>query len=692
MKKILTLIAIAAITGVNGQIDRSVRPVAGPAPAINIKNSEVFKLGNGITVVLSENHKLPRVSFSLTMGASPMIEGSKAGLNRIMGQLMNSGTTKRSKDALDQEVDFMGADFSADGGNVFISCLTKHTEKALDIMQDVALNPSFPQSEFDRIKKQNESNLLSAKSSPDEMASNAQSKVNFPNHPYGEIMTEASLASITLQDVQNNYKQVFTPNGAYLVIVGDINRQKAQELAEKYFGSWKGSTVYKEDFGNGLKVKGNRVIFVNKPGAVQSSVTVTFPFDMKPNDKNYIGINVMNSILGGGSFGSRLMSNLREDKAYTYGCYSSVDITRDGSYFAAGGNFRNDVTDSAITQILMEMNRIADSYVTDDEINLAKSAMAGGFARSLERPQTVARFALNIIRNNLPADYYQNYLKNLALISKDDVLAIAQKYFTGSYNIIVVGNEEILGKLKAFDADGVIEKLDAFGNPVIEMKQADITEDQLIQNYINAVSMTTSPKALAKKMKKIKSIEKKVSLSSPQIPMAITLTEVFVAPNKEAMKIEAQGMVFQSSYYDGTKGASSNMQTGKKEMTAEEIAAKKKTEGLFPEMNYKKSGMQYKLKGIETINGKDYYVMEVNDGETQSFDYYDAKTFYKFKTVSIKKEEGETVEITLEYSDFKEVNGFIFAHKFVQNLGQMSFDGTVQSITVNGEVNMDMFK
>lgn len=692
MKKILTLIAIAAITGVNGQIDRSVRPVAGPAPAINIKNSEVFKLGNGITVVLSENHKLPRVSFSLTMGASPMIEGSKAGLNRIMGQLMNSGTTKRSKDALDQEVDFMGADFSADGGNVFISCLTKHTEKALDIMQDVALNPSFPQSEFDRIKKQNESNLLSAKSSPDEMASNAQSKVNFPNHPYGEIMTEASLASITLQDVQNNYKQVFTPNGAYLVIVGDINRQKAQELAEKYFGSWKGSTVYKEDFGNGLKVKGNRVIFVNKPGAVQSSVTVTFPFDMKPNDKNYIGINVMNSILGGGSFGSRLMSNLREDKAYTYGCYSSVDITRDGSYFAAGGNFRNDVTDSAITQILMEMNRISDSYVTDDEINLAKSAMAGGFARSLERPQTVARFALNIIRNNLPADYYQNYLKNLALISKDDVLAIAQKYFTGSYNIIVVGNEEILGKLKAFDADGVIEKLDAFGNPVIEMKQADITEDQLIQNYINAVSMTTSPKALAKKMKKIKSIEKKVSLSSPQIPMAITLTEVFVAPNKEAMKIEAQGMVFQSSYYDGTKGASSNMQTGKKEMTAEEIAAKKKTEGLFPEMNYKKSGMQYKLKGIETINGKDYYVMEVNDGETQSFDYYDAKTFYKFKTVSIKKEEGETVEITLEYSDFKEVNGFIFAHKFVQNLGQMSFDGTVQSITVNGEVNMDMFK
>lgn len=692
MKKTLTLIALTAVTGVFGQIDRSVRPAAAPPPSINIKNSEVFKLGNGITVVLSENHKLPRVSFNLTMGASPMIEGGKAGTNDMMGQLLSSGTTKRSKDQLDQEVDFMGADLSANGHSVSISCLTQHLEKALEIMQDVSMHPSFPESEFDRIRKQNESGLMSAKSSPGEMASNAEAKVNFPNHPYGEVMNEATLAAISLDDIKNNYKRIFTPNGAYLVIVGDITKEKAQEYAEKYFGSWSGETVYKEDFGNGLKVKGNRVIFVNKPGAVQSTVNITFPFDMKPNDKNYIAMNVLNSILGGGSFGSRLMSNLREDKAYTYGCYSSVDITRDGSYFSAGGNFRNDVTDSAITQILMEISRIADSYVSDDELTLAKSSMAGGFARSLERPQTIARFALSIIRNHLPADYYQNYLKNLDAISKDDVLMVAQKYFSGGVNIIVVGNEDVLDKIKVFDADGVIEKLDAFGDPVKEMKPADISADDLIQNYINAVSMTTSAKALSKKMKKVKSIEKKISLTSPQIPVAITMTEVFVAPNKEAMKLEAQGMVVQSSYYDGTKGMEMNMQTGKKELTAEELAAKKKTEGLFPEMNYKTSGITYSIKGIETIAGKDYYILETNDGEKQQFDYFDAQTFMKFRTVSIISKEGESMEITVDYSDYKDVNGFLFPHKLSQNLGQLSFEGTVDSIVFNGDYDKKMFE
>lgn len=692
MKKLITLVALTAFTGVYGQIDRSVRPAAAAAPTINIKNSEVFKLSNGITVILSENHKLPRVSFSLTMGASPMIEGSKAGTNNMMGQLLTSGTNKRSKDVLDKEVDNMGASLNADGSSIYFSCLTKHMETGLDIMQDVAMNPAFPQSEFERIKKQNESGLLSAKSDPNTMASNAEMKINFPNHPLGGVMDEASLAAISLDDVKNNYKQVFTPNGAYLVIVGDITKDNAVKLAEKYFGTWKGTPVYKEDFGNGLKAKGNRVIFVNKPGAVQSVISVTFPIDMKPGANDQIALNVMNSILGGGSFGARLMQNLREDKAYTYGTYSSFEITRDGSWFGTSGSFRNEVTDSAITEILKEISKISDSYVTDDELNLAKSAMAGSFARSLERPQTIARFALNIIRDNLPADYYQTYLKRLEAISKDDVLTVAQKYFKNGFNIVVVGNEDILPKLKAFDSDGVIEKLDPFGNPVKEMKKADITADQLIAKYMNTVTQTASAKDLAKKMKKVKSVVKKMELSSPQIPVVITMTDAFVAPNKEAMKIEAQGMVFQSSFYDGTKGSEMNMQTGKKAMTAEELAAKKKSEGLFPEANYKTSGMKYEIKGIETINGKDYYILTTNDGEKEAFDYFDVATNLKFKTVSITKQGEETMESTVLYDDYKDVNGFLFAHKVTQVMGEMTLSGAIKTIEFNSEVDKTLFE
>jgi zinc protease len=692
MKKLLLLVAISAITGVNGQIDRSVRPKAAAAPAINIKNSEVFKTANGITVVLSENHKLPRVSFNMVMGASPMIEGSKAGANQLMGQLLLSGTAARSKDVLDKEIDYMGATLNADGSSLYLSCLTKHLEKSLGIMQDVLMNPTFPESEFARIKKQAESGLLAAKSSPDEMAGNAERKINFPNHPNSDVMNEASLAAITREDIVANFKQIFTPDGAYLVIVGDINKEQASKMVDQYFGSWKGTAVYKQDYSSLFKNKGNRVIFVNKPGAVQSVINVTFPVAVRPGEKDQLALNVLNSIFGGGAFGSRLMQNLREDKAYTYGCYSDLQVTRDGSWLSASGSFRNDVSDSAITQLLYEFNRIAEGYVSDDELNLAKSVMAGGFARSLESPQTIARFALNIIRNNLESDYYQNYLKRLEAITKEDVLNMAQKYFTNGFNIIVVGNEAVLDKIKVFDADGKIEKLDAFGNEVKDVKKATISADELLTNYVNAVTLTNSPKALAKKMKKIKSISKETSILIPGAPMTLKLTEVNIAPNKEAMKLEAQGMVFTSSYFDGTKGAEKNMQTGEKTMTDAEIAAKKKSAGFFPEMFYKTTGMTYELKGIETINNKDYYVLATNDGESQRFDYYDVTTYMKYKTNSISQQGGESAEITVMYDDYREVNGLMIPYKLVQVIGEMSLEGTVKEVLFNSKIDDSLFK
>jgi predicted Zn-dependent peptidase len=143
--------------------------------------------------------------------------------------------------------------------------------------------------------------------------------------------------------------------------------------------------------------------------------------DILTGDKNQLPLTVLNGIFGGGGFGTRLMQNLREDKAYTYGCYSSLNVTENGSWLSIGGNFRNAVTDSAITQILFELDNITKGTVKDEELNLTKSSMAGGFARSLERPQTIAQFALNIIKNKLSKDYYQTYLQRLDAITKEDV-------------------------------------------------------------------------------------------------------------------------------------------------------------------------------------------------------------------------------------------------------------------------------
>lgn len=691
MKQFITLIALVACTGVYGQLDRSVRPNPAKAPVINIKDSEVFKTSNGITVILSENHKLPRVSFDLVMGGTPIPEGSKAGVNSLMGQLILSGTTNRTKDVLDTEVDYMGATLNADGNSVYLSCLTKHMDKALGIMQDVVYNPTFPESECERIKKQAESNLLSTKSSPEEMAGNAEKKANFAGHPYGDVMNEASLASISRQDIMDNFKYTFTPDGAYLVIVGDINKAQAQQLAEKYFGSWKGQPMVNIDFGNGKIEKNNRVIFVNKPGAVQSVIDITFPMNIKPGEADQLPLNVMNEIFGGGGFGTRLMQNLREDKAYTYGCYSGLQVTRYGSWLSASGSFRNEVTDSAITQLLYEFGRIQEGYVTDEELALTKATMAGSFARSLESPQTIARFALNIIRNNLPSDYYQNYLKRLDAVDKEMVLQMAQKYFSNGYNIIVVGNESVLEKIKQFDSDGIIEKLDAFGNPVVEMKKADITADQLIEKYTYAVTKTTSMKAAAKKLKKIKSVVTEIEYRAQQMPGTMKYTQYFQAPANEATDFEMMGMVVQHSYYNGVKGGSNSMQTGKDSLSAEELAARKKTIGLIPEMNFKKSGMTYELKGIENVNGKDFYVLYYTDGVSEHYDYYDLTTFMKVKSVSIETEDGQTIEQAFAFSDYKEVNGVQFAHKVDLMMGEMGLSGTVVKLEINTAIDPKKF-
>lgn len=446
MKKIfLSIIAGSfAFSGAFAQLDRSVAPQPGPAPEINIANPEVFELDNGLKVILSSNSRMPKVSFNLVMTSDPRLEGSKAGLSEFLGDLMLSGTSNRDKDQLDREKDFIGASLSASNNNIYLSCLTKHMDKGLDLMTDIMKNANFPQSEFDRIKKQKESELATVKTNPNIMASNATVSTVFgDDHPYGEVMTKASLENITRADIVELYEQQFTPSGAYLVIVGDIDLPTAKKVAQERFGSWEGGVPYEQTYHKGNLPEKNQVVFVEKPGAVQSVVTIAFPVDMKPGHEDQVKLTVLNKVFGGGGFGTRLMQNLREDKAWTYGAYSSANIRRDGSWMSASGSFGTDVTDSTISEFLYEFQRITEDLVSDEELELNKASLAGSFARSLESPRTIASFALNIFRNDLPSDYYQTYLQRLNAVTADDLLEMAQKYFQPkNLNIIVVGDRK----------------------------------------------------------------------------------------------------------------------------------------------------------------------------------------------------------------------------------------------------------
>ncbi len=700
MKNITLALTIAlAATSVSAQVDRSTAPEPGPAPEINIADPQVFTLDNGMKVILSSNHDIPKVSFNLVMGSDPRLEGNKAGLSELAGDLLLSGTSNRSKDELDQEKDFIGASLFASSSSIYMSCLTKHMDKGLDIMTDVMKNANFPEDEFDRIKKQYESNLLSVKTDPNSMASNAMSKAIFPkDHPYGEIMTEKTLENIKRQDVIDFYKKQFTPAGSYLVIVGDIDEEKAKSVAEEHFSNWEGTVPFEKSYSNGYVPEGNRVIFVEKPGAVQSVINIAFPVKMKPGDEDQIKLSVLNKLFGGGGFGTRLMQNLREDKAYTYGAYSRMNVNREGSWLSAAGSFRNEVTDSAITQFLYEFDRITKEEVSEEELSLNKSSMNGSFARSLESPRTVANFALNIFRNNLPSDYYQTYLKKLSSVNKDDILATAKKYFKPeNLNIIVVGNPDVLEKIKKFDADGKIEIFDAFGNKTKqkEYRKSDLSAEEVMKNYLMAITGAKNLSKAKKALDKIKSVKKVIEVVPSGSPVSLTMETYYMAPNKEMTTMQFQGMEVQKQVFNGEKGVTISMnQTGGKDttmMTKEEIADKNATAGLFPEIGLLKHVDELKLLGLDSLKGKDYYVIEYTEGETTNQAYYNKETFLKEHSSSIEPTDDGVQEMSASFSEFEKHKKVLFPHKTIQLVGSQSMNATLKEIEINKGVDESKF-
>jgi hypothetical protein len=205
----------------------------------------------------------------------------------------------------------------------------------------------------------------------------------------------------------------------------------------------------------------------------------------------------------------------------------------------------------------------------------------------------------------------------------------------------------------------------------------------LINRYALAVTGAKSPKELSQKVKAMKGYIRVSELSSGQMPFTLTSTDYFWAPGNEASKMEMQGKIFQQSYFDGKSGYNFSMQGGREDLKAEELAAKKKATGFIPELVYQNSGMQHEIKGIETIDNVPCYVLYTNDGQAENYDYYDATTYLKYRSVNIRKVGEETVETIVTYSDYKMVDGYLFAHQVNINMGKMILNGVVKSIVVN---------
>lgn len=684
MKNILlsAIFSFLFILPLFAQIDRSKRPEPGPAPVIQLGDFESFTLENGLHVIVVENHQVPVVSFQLSLDIDPVMEGDAKGYVELGGSLLREGTTNRTKQEIDEAIDFIGASLSTGSTHVFGSSLSRHKESLLELMSDVLLNPSFPEAELQRMITQNISGLATVRSDAGAMAQNVAGRMVYgPNHPYGEVVTEESLKEVHVAQIRDYYETYFRPNVAYLVIVGDISVDEAREVSRRYFGSWEAAQVPTHTYVVPEAPAGRKAAFADRTGAVQSVVRVTYPVELLPGSPDAIKASVMNAVLGGGAFSGRLIQNLREDKGYTYGAGSSLSGDRLIGRFSAGAEVRNVVTDSTLTEIFYEMERMIHERVPEEDLNLTKNYMTGTFARSLENPRTIAHFALNIARYNLPDDYYATYLEKLNAVSPEDVQEMAAKYLKPEQAIIVVaGNkEEVADKLIPFSADKEVLFFDAFGrsleaNPLRSVPEG-VTTETVLDKYVRALGGK-------ERLHAIQDISREMTASI--MGQQITINSIQKAPNLRLEKTSMGSMIISQQLFDGTKAVIVS-QMGRQELTeGPEFEQIKMQSAINHELNHEELGIRKNLVGIEQTDDSNAYKIEViSPSGLTSYEFYALDTGLKIKTVS--------ESTVVSYSDYREVNGLMFPHKIVQQAGPQLLEMNIVKMQVNTGLTKDMF-
>jgi predicted Zn-dependent peptidase len=681
----LKFLALAAFCFVafstQAQIDRSKQPIPGPAPTISLKTPSTFTLKNGLKVMVVENHKLPKVNYSLRIDNGPIYDGDKAGISQILAAMLGNGTSTISKNDFNEEVDFLGANLNFGSASASGSSLTKYSNRILELMADAAMNPLLTEEEFQKEKEKAIENLKSNKKSVDAVASRVSRALSYgKNHPSGEFVTEETLNNITLNNVISYYHTHFNPSKAYLVVLGDVNVSKVKKQVKKYFGKWEHdldiSTPIIESTPN---VPVTEIDFIDMPNAVQSNIQFTNNVNLEMKDEDYHAVLLANYILGGGGEGY-LFLNLREDKGYTYGSYSSIGTKRFvPGRFSATASVRNEVTDSSVVAMLGEIKRIRTEKVDAERLKNAKAKYVGSFVLAVERPSTVAGYALNIELNNLPQDFYKTYLSKINAVTADDILRVANKYFladNGRFVIVGKGSEVVPNLEKT---GFPIKYYDAYANPVEKpVFSKAIPNGVTVSAVLDQFFKASGGKD---KMEAVKSLNMNANVKIDGVPIPLTANLKTMVPNKESMEMSAGAMgVLMSQKWNGKQGYQTQ-QGQRKELTDAEIAEKKSSRSIFPELDYTKENAA--LESIVSVEGNDNYLMKVTKNDKTESRYYDVVTGLLTKTESSSEVQGKKIINTVMYSNYQEVDGLQLPFVNIIKAGPQNLVINMTTIQVN---------
>ena len=672
MKKSIIILSSLFLTLIMQAQDRT-QPKPGPSPVINIKKPESFTLPNGLKVMVVENHKLPRVSFTLNIDNTPYAEGNKKGVADLTSSLIGNGSMKISKDAFNEEIDFLGADLNFYSSGASGSSLSKYSGRILELMAEGALNPNFTQEEFDKEKDKLIEGLKTQEKSVAAVAGRVQNVLAFgKSHPSGEFLSEETIKNVTLADVENNYHTNFVPENAYLIIIGDVKFKETKKAVEKLFGTWLKASAPSLTYSDPKNVQYSQINFVDMPNAVQSEIALQNTVNLKMNDKDYFATIVANQILGG-DFNSYLNMNLREAHGWTYGARSSIGGSKYVSTFRASTQVRNAVTDSAVVEFFKEIKKIRTEKVTDEMLSNVKAGYVGKFVMQIEKPQTVAGYALRIKTQGLPEDFYENYIKNINAVTADDVLAVANKYFLeDNIQIVIVGkgSEVIPGleKLKIpmfyFDKYGV-----ATEKPVMKKAvAAGVTAKTVLDNYIKAIGGEKAVLA-------VKSLS---TIATGEIQgTALEMTSKTTSSNKLVIEMKAMGMTMMKQVVN-EKGAYVTQQGQRKDLDGDKLAEVKASAMPFDEIKMSQKA-DVTLDGIESFNGSDAYV--IKNGKSTL--YYDVTSGLKIGKAVVQEANGQKMTQITNFGDYKEVKGIKFPFKTSLSFGPQEIEFKTTEVKIN---------
>ncbi|MBR9977182.1 MAG: insulinase family protein [Bacteroidetes bacterium] len=699
-QRMVLLITLLLLLGgsLEAQIDRSKKPEPGPAPTASFPDYHESTLDNGLRVFVISNHAQPLVTFRLLIRSGSEYDGEISGIADNVTQLLTAGTTSRDKLTFAKEADLLGLSIGAgaadDQMSVSGSGLKKHMDQLLTLMTDALYNPVFPEDELDKLKKQSISGLQTVKRDPDQVMGRLQIVTGYAPHPYANFGIEEDVEKTTRTMLVDFHNQYFIPNNASLAVVGDVTPEEILPVIRRYFSSWKEGKPPVNDFPRPEEITGRSVHLVDL-GKTQTQTAISVLADgMNRRNPDYLSASLMNSILGGG-FSGRLFANLRETYGFTYGAYSDLEARKHAGLWMASSTVRRSATDSAFTQILLEMDRMRYEPVDEATMDMHRQYAAGRFLLGLESPSNIAAMVQNIDLYDLPKDYYRNYVANIMRINAQDVQHMAEKYLdTDNVALLAVGDAgEILDPLKAF---GEVHMYDTDINPVSEQLTLDIDIDAptLMENHIEAIGGRARFEELTTRITK-----GEVVMSFGPVQADGSMLEIEKAPNKKyqhlTLAVDMGGgpqTMETEQWIDGENVFMRQPMQPIQEVTGEEREQTLENEQFNPLIRWKELGFDPTVTAKREMDGRVVYVVELKRKHSTQELFFDAESML----LVARSETGEGPQgpvTTMTYlDDYRETDGMMLPYSIRVENPQMSMKATINSYEHNVDVEDERFE